>query len=266
MTGGSWKAPVSGAPVLDIAGRLDRDVPTALHEQISNALRDEIRSGAWPTHFRLPAEPDLAVSLGVSRGTLRKALDTLLEEGILTRVRGRGTFVASADIEQPIGQELLSLSEGLERAGIPFETRVLNQRLAPAPDPVAGLLGVAPAQEVLFIRRVRAIDNTPVAYIVNYVRTERCPGIEQWDFAVHTLFGTLEREFGLQIAVGRRTFEAQAALGDAAELLQIPVGAPVLYLEQVVYLADGTPIEYSDVWIRGDRLRLTSLLSRPRSA
>lgn len=243
---------------------LERDVPVPLHEQISAAIRREIRSGAWPAHYRLAAEPDLAVSFRVSRGTLRRALRTLIEEDLLVQIRGRGTFVVSPGIEQSIGQELLSLSEGLEREGVAFETTVISQGLATPPEAIAGLLGLAPAVGALELRRVKLIDGSPVAYLSNWVRVELCPGIETRDFTKVSLFGLLEGEYGLHIAVGRRTFEAQAAFGPPAEFLQIPVGAPVLYLEQVTYLDDGSQIEYSDVWIRGDRLKLTSLLTRPR--
>jgi DNA-binding GntR family transcriptional regulator len=243
---------------------LERNVPVPLHEQISAAIRREIRSGAWPAHYRLAAEPDLAVSFRVSRGTLRRALRTLIEEGLLVQIRGRGTFVVSSSIEQSIGQELLSLSEGLEREGVAFESSVISQSLEVPPDATAGLLGLAPGELALQLRRVTQIDGSPVAYLSNWVRVDLCPGIEDRDFTKASLFGVLEGEYGLQIATGRRTFEAQAAFGPPAVFLQIPVGAPVLYLEQVTYLADGRQIEYSDVWIRGDRLKLTSLLTRPR--
>jgi GntR family transcriptional regulator len=243
---------------------LERDVPVPLHAQISAAIRREIRSGAWPAHYRLAAEPDLAVSFRVSRGTLRRALRTLIEEGLLVQIRGRGTFVVSSGIEQSIGQELLSLSEGLMREGVAFETSVLSHGLELPPDAPAGLLGLPAGAAAFQLRRVIAIEGSPVAYLSNWVRTDLCPGIERRDFATASLFGVLEGEYGLHIATGRRTFEAQAAFGPAAEFLQIPVGAPVLYLEQVTYLDDGRQIEYSDVWIRGDRLKLTSLLTRPR--
>jgi DNA-binding GntR family transcriptional regulator len=243
---------------------LERDVPKPLHEQISAGIRRQIRSGAWPAHYRLAAEPDLAVSFGVSRGTLRRALRTLIEEGLLVQIRGRGTFVVSAGIEQSIGQELLSLSEGLDREGVAFETTVISHGLEIPPDATAGLLGLPPGEIAFQLRRVTSIEGSPVAYLSNWVRTDLCPGIEDQDFAHASLFGVLEGEYGLHIAVGRRTFEAQAAFGPPAEFLRIPVGAPVLYLEQVTYLDDGRQIEYSDVWIRGDRLKLTSLLTRPR--
>lgn len=243
---------------------LERDAPTPLHEQISDRIRREIRRGAWPAHLRLPAEPELAESLEVSRGTLRRALHTLTEEGLLVQVRGRGTFVTSSSIEQPIGQELLSLAEGLEREGIAFETEVLGASVAAPPDRVAALLALDDGEEAFEIRRRRLIDGEPVALLHNFVRRSLCPGIEANDFRRVTMFGLLERVYGLQIETGRRTFEAQAALPEVAAHLGVAPGAPVLYLEQVTCLAGDTPIEYSDVWIRGDRLKLSSVLNRTR--
>jgi DNA-binding GntR family transcriptional regulator len=245
--------------------RLDRAVPVPLHAQISAAMRREIQSGAWPAHYRLAAEPDLARSFRVSRGTLRRALRTLIEEGLLVQIRGRGTFVVSPVLEQTIGQELLSLSEGLAREGVSSEKTVLSQEVETPPDAIAGLLGLTAGVAALHLRRVIAIEGTPVAYLSNWVRLDACAGIERRDFGQDSLFGVLEHEYGLKIAVGRRTFEAQAASGEPADLLQVSEGAPVLYLEQVTYLDDGRQIEYSDVWIRGDRLKLTSLLTRPRA-
>jgi DNA-binding GntR family transcriptional regulator len=243
--------------------RLERDLPVPLHAQISAAIRREIRSGAWPAHYRLAAEPDLAVSFRVSRGTLRRALRTLIEEGLLVQVRGRGTFVVSPALEQTIGQELLSLTEGLAREGVASTTTVISQGVDRPPDTVAGLLGLGAGADALHLVRTIEVDGTPVAYLSNWVRSDICPGIDRHDFTSASLFGTLEGEYGLHIAVGRRTFEAQGASGDAAQHLRLAEGAPVLYLEQVTYLDDGRQIEYSDVWIRGDRLKLTSLLTRP---
>jgi GntR family transcriptional regulator len=247
-----------------IVFELEREAPTPLHEQISATMRREIRRGAWPAHMRLPAEPDLAETLGVSRGTVRRALRSLIDEGLLVQVRGRGTFVTSTSIEQPIGQELLSLAEGLEREGIAFETEVIDASVGIPPESVGALLAIEPGEVLFQIRRRRLIDGAPVAFLVNYVRRELCPGIEANDFRRVTMFGLLETVYGLHIELGRRTFEAQAASEQIAASLRIEPGAPVLYLEQLTYLDDGRPIEYSDVWIRGDRLKLSSVLRRPR--
>lgn len=242
---------------------LQREAPAPLHEQISVALRRNITRGAWPPHMRLPAEPDLADALAVSRGTIRRALRTLIEEGLLVQVRGRGTFVGSIVIEQPIAQELLSLSEGLAREGIEFQTEVISAAVAPAPARIAALLEIAADEPVFDLRRRRSIGGVPVAVLHNFVRRSLCPGIEANDFRHETMFGLLERVYKLRIANGRRTFEAQAADGDVATALGLETHAPVLYLEQLIYLDDGRPLEYSDVWIRSDQLKLSSVLSRP---
>lgn len=233
-----------------------------LHEQISTAFRREVVSGSWPAQMRLPSEPELAGTLSVSRGTVRRALKTLIDTGLLVQTRGRGTFVSPSRIDQPIHHELLSLAEGLEREGFVFETEVLAAAVRHPAGVAARALELADDEVVFEIRRRRLVDDVPVALLHNYVRRALCPGIEANDFRQKTIFGLLEHVYGLEIATGRRVFEAQAASTEVAQLLDVAPGAPVLYLEQLTFLSNGEPIEYSDVWIRGDRLKLTSTLTR----
>ncbi len=237
-------------------------VPATLHSQISTWLRGQIASGAWPAHYRLKAEPDLAGELGVSRGTLRRALATLVSEGLLVQVRGRGTFVTSTVVEPAIAQKLTSLSEDFADLGTPLATEVVECSLAVAQGPVAALLDVPDGGSILRLVRVRGTADGPVALLANSVRADLAPGIEHADFERETLFGLLAASYGLVIQTGRRTFSATAADAETASRLGVAVGAPLLHLEQVTYLASGSPIEYSDVWIRSDRLRVTSILTR----
>lgn len=237
-------------------------VPATLHSRISAWLREQVVSGAWPAHYRLKPEPELAAELGVSRGTLRRALSTLVAEGALVQVRGKGTFVTSTVVEPAIAQQLTSLSEDFADLGTPLTTRVLACELTTPPRPVAALLDASADQAVLRLLRLRSTAAGPVALLVNYVRTDLAPGLETVDFEAETLFGVLAERYGLRIATGRRTFSATAADGETATRLEVPVGSPLQHLEQVTYLASGAPIEYSDVWIRSDRLRVTSVLTR----
>ena len=241
---------------------LNRDSAVALHSQISDRIRARIASGEWPSNYRLHTEPELAAELGVSRGTLRRALATLIEQGLLKQVQGRGTFVTSTLIEPAIAQKLSTLSEDFANQGINVATIVLEVDLIEAPRPIASLLDVTPGQRVLRLSRLRSTERGAVALLYNYVRTDLTPGIETTDFTTHTLFGTLEDRYKLKIASGRRTFTAEEASADVSEKLGVRIGAPVQYLEQVTYLSDGRPIEYSDVWINSKLLRVTSLLSR----
>lgn len=251
-------------PTIELSAglHLTRDTALSLHSQISDAVRVKISSGEWPPNYRLPAEPALAEMLGVSRGTLRRALTTLIEEGALKQVQGRGTFVMSTVIEPAIAQRLSTLSEDLAGQGIDTTTEVLSIDIWPALAPIARLLDLAPGQHVLRLVRRRSTKDGPIALLHNFVRIDLTPGLEDADFAADSLFGILEHRYGLKIASGRRTFSAQAATSDVAVALDVSEGSPVQYLEQVTYLADSRPIEYSDVWINSKLLRVTSLLSR----
>jgi DNA-binding GntR family transcriptional regulator len=242
--------------------RPQRDVAVSLHAQISHSIRERIVSGQWPPNYRLPPEPDLAKQLGVSRGTLRRALETLIGEGALRQVVGRGTFVISTVIEPAIAQKLSTLSEDLAAQGILTTTTVLDLAVMEAPKPIASLLDVVPGQAVLRLARLRSTVDGPLVLLHNYVRLDLAPGLEKVDFTSMSLFGALEQRFGLRIGSGRRTFSAESATDEVSLALGLEKGAPVQYLEQVTYLRDGRAIEYSDIWINSRLLRVTSLLLR----
>ena len=245
-----------------IQPEVKRTVPTPIYQQIKTWIRQQIELGAWPEHFKLKSETDLAEAWGVSRGTVRKAITELIKEGLLLRIHGRGTFVASARLEQPLAERLVAISEDLINKGIPFETQVLECSVVEAPPQVAYLLSIAVDSKVLFLKRVRSVANLPLILLHNYVVYQLCPGVEQVDFSRYRLFQTLEQKFGLQLDWGRRYFEAKAATEEVARRLDISVCDPVMSLEQVVYLSDGNPVEFSDVWLRGDRFRLSATVRR----
>lgn len=244
---------------------LDRHSPIPIYQQIIDWMREEIATGRWPEHYQLQSEIDLAHELGINRGTLRNAIQALIDEGLLIRIHGRGTFVSARVLEQPLAESLLTFSESLIDQNIPFETRVLTQRLT-LPDPrTASLLSVNTDAPVFFLRRVRTVMGKPVILLNNYVANTYCPGIETSDFAKNRLFEVLENRFGLEIAWGRRTFEARVADAEVAAALQIQVGDPIMFVQQIVYLQDGAPLEMSDIWINSANFRVSAIVRRGRS-
>ena len=112
------------------------------------------------------------------------------------------------------------------------------------------------------LERLRCAEGSPVAYFVNCVRSDLVEGLDDRQLATHSLYTLIEQAVGRRIAAGRRTFEARAADADMAERLEVPLGSPLQYFEQVTYLDDGRPVEVSEVWVRSDRVRLTSMVSR----
>src|SRR4051812_30324490 len=136
---------------------INRANPTPIYQQIVNWMRAQIGSGAWPEHFQLRSEIDLAQELGVNRGTLRNAIETLVDDGLLIRIHGKGTFVAAAVLEQPLAESLTTFSESLIDQNIPFLTQVLEQSVVLPTPLVMSMLSLDAHTQVFFLKRVRYV-------------------------------------------------------------------------------------------------------------
>ncbi len=241
---------------------LDRNGPVPIYLQIEEWIKHQIAGGAWPPRFKLKAEVDLAAELDVSRGTVRKAIAELIAEGLLTQTHGRGTFVTPHVVEQPLADRLVTFSEDLISKGIPFVTRVIEQRIIEVKGRIAAQLRIAPGAAAFYLRRVRLVEGEPLIVLNNYVVYAYCQDVEQVDFTSERLFQALEDRYDLRLARGRRTFQAQAADQETADLLEMAAGDPVMYVEQLAFLEDGAVVECSDIWLRGDCFRVAAAVSR----
>lgn len=240
---------------------LSKSGPDLIYQQISTWILQQVNTEVWPEHYQLPAEVDLADQLGVSRGTVRKAIADLTSKGVLVSIHGRGTFVKSKTLEQPLADTLIAFSEDLIEKGIAFETRVIEQKLITPSEHVASLLAVE-NQVVFYLKRVRSIGGKPIVVLENYVATGLCPGIEMVDFSQERLFQVLENRFQIIIDWGWRTFQARSAPPEVAELLHGSVPEPIMYMEQLAHTKDGKPLEYSNIWFKGDKFRLVAQVKR----
>nr|WP_306238589.1 GntR family transcriptional regulator [Ornithinimicrobium sp. HY1745] len=233
-----------------------------IHEQISEALRTRIRSGDLPVGSRLPTETALMSQFGVARGTVRRALRTLNEQGIVQTLQGKGTYVRSGRPEPSIAQTLVGLSESLSYSEKSLTTTVLQQQIIPASGISRFPTPLEPAEQLLSLDRIRFLDGVPVARLKNWVRLQLAPGIDRTDFATTALFTALDSAATGQVSSGRRTFEAVLPGGDIAQSLGISTTTPLLFLTQVTYLDDGTVIEWSDVWMDSHHVTVAMNLTR----
>jgi GntR family transcriptional regulator len=247
-------------------GRLsiDRASPVPLHVQLKQALRDQILSGAWTAGDLVPGEPELCREFRVSRTTVRQALAALAFEGLVTRERGRGTFVALPKLTERAAERLSGFYEDMAVLGYPPVSRVLKQEIVHADEQVAARLNLRPGARVVEIERLRLVHEEPVVLTTTRLPTKLCPGLETADLTHRSLYEYLETELGYRLARGRRTIEAVAADARQARLLRTRKGAPLAFLESVSYLDDGRPIEYYLAWHRGDRSRFEVELFRSR--
>ncbi|WP_046522061.1 GntR family transcriptional regulator, partial [Mesobacillus campisalis] len=241
---------------------INKSDPKPLYSQIADWMSEKISTKEWEKNHQLPAEEDLAKQLDVSRGTLRKAISSLIKEGILIQIQGKGTFVAEPKVSHPFGQELISFAESMEREGINFETKVLEKQVIVPKASVKKKFSLTDNQKVLYLKRIRLIDNEPVIVLENYIKVDLCQGIEYVKFEQMPLFEAIEKFSGQKISFGTRQFEARGLEEEQAMLLSMPIGTPVLYLDQITYLDELIPVEISQVWLRSDKYSITSYLQR----
>lgn len=227
---------------------LDRTGPIPLYFQVSNRLEAAIRSGAIPTGSRLENEIAIGQRLGLSRPTVRRAIQELVDKGLLVRRRGIGTQVVQGQITRQV--ELTSLYEDLKGAHQQPGTRVIEHDTRPASEVVATSLGIAPGSEVVYLRRLRTTDGVSVAVLENYLP----PGfgdITTEQLEERGLYQIL-RARGVSIRIAQQKIGARRADRDESDLLDIEKGGPVLTMERVAFDSSGRAIEYGHHCYRPD--------------
>jgi DNA-binding GntR family transcriptional regulator len=227
---------------------LDRTGPVPLYFQVSSRLEAAIHSGAIPAGGRLENEIAIGQRLGLSRPTIRRAIQELVDKGLLVRRRGIGTQVVQGQVTRAV--ELTSLYEDLKNSSHVPATRVLAHEVVEASEVVARSLGLAPGDEVVFVRRQRSTDGVPVAVLENYLPAEFAD-ITREQLEERGLYEIM-RARGVTIRVAKQKIGARSARGDEGELLDIDSNGPVLTMERVAFDDSGRACEYGHHCYRPD--------------
>ena len=243
---------------------IKKDSPIPYYFQLEEILREEIESGKWAPDQQIPSESELCEILGVSRTVVRQALNELVNEGLLYRRKGKGTFVTRSKIAESLVQNLTGFYEDMVAKGLTPITQVLEQKLIPASKKVAGMLNLKEGDQVIKIDRLRSVGNGSILIVTTFLPYEICPALLEEDLTNQSLYAVLEDRYKLGIARGRRTLEAVSASEEDAKLLGIEEGDPLILLKSVSHLEDGSPIEYFEAKHRGDRSRFEVELIRRR--
>lgn len=238
------------------------DSSEPIYIQIKNEIKKKVMNKSWPAGFRIPSEEMLINDLKVSRGTLRKAVNVLVDEGILEKIQGKGTFVSKKKISYPFAQELISYEESMKNKGLNFVTNVLIKKIETADEEVSQKLKVNNLSKVLYLKRVRSVENEPAILLYNWISLSRCPHLEEADFTTNGLFNSIEKIANVEIKYGVRNFSAELVTKYEADLLNIKIGSPILCINQITYNHASEPIECSRVLLRTDQYQVTSLLYR----
>ncbi|GLW07086.1 transcriptional regulator [Microtetraspora sp. NBRC 13810] len=245
---------------------IDRSSPLPFYHQLKQILLDEISGRALRPGDRLPGDHDLCQAYGVSRTVVRQALSELEYEGVIDRVKGRGTFVAQPKTSEGLVQSLTGLDEDVRARGGRLRSEVRKLEIVPADAQVASELRLEIGAPVVLLERLRFVDGEPWVLTVTHLPADLAPGLLDEDFTDQSLYALLENKYGVRLVRGRRSVEAAVAGTGLARSLGIKPGGPVLVLRSVSFTDGMAPIESFVAFHRGDRSRFEVELDRHAGA
>jgi GntR family transcriptional regulator len=234
-----------------------------MHYQVEQDMRERIEKGTWKSGQQLPSEMELCALYGVSRTTLRQAISVLVDEGLIVRERGRGSFVRDSIITAG-ARGLTSFSDEMAAIGKQAGAHVLSIQQIPASPEIAQRLRIEPKAPLVVIKRVRYANESPLGIQIAHLPGARFPGLEMIDLEGQSLYRYLEDHYGVVVAEAQETFSTISISGQDARLLNTSEGMCGFYVERLTFDGTNVPFEFVTSIMRGDRYRVQLFLRAPR--
>src|SRR5918993_5104355 len=212
----------------------------------------------------IPSERQLSADLGVSRLTVRAALDDLVREGYLVRRRGSGTFVREPKIAQEL--TMTSFSEDMAQRGMRPGSKTLSLTVTTAGAYLGRCLHVSPSERIVVATRLRLADDETMAIETLHVPEPLVPGLTREDFDQTSFYDLLTERYGIEIVGGIQTIEPTVTNEEESEILGVPLHSPAFQFERTTRSESGSIVEFVRSIYRGDRYRLGAELNRGERA
>ncbi|GAB1792662.1 MULTISPECIES: GntR family transcriptional regulator [Priestia] len=241
---------------------INKNSSIPLYYQIKESIKQRIELKEWVVGSTIPSEKKLCELFSVSRLTVRQSIQELVDEGYLSKQRGRGTFILEKKIEQKLLTTTSFTSLMEEQGKVPRNETLSIEKISP-PKTVQRILYLSKHSEVLCIKRIRFADDTPLAVETIFLPTEYKGHIIDKNINC-SLHRFIEENFNVQIGHGKQSIEASIASKKDAECLQLKKNAPLLVIKDVLYLTNKRPFVYVTLAYAGDRFKLSSELENPK--
>jgi len=223
-----------------------------IYYQIAEILAGQIETGVYKTGNFLPTEKQLAAFFGVNRHTIRRAVENLIDNGLVNRIHGRGSRVVSAPITYHIHHKT-QFTENIFSLGLTPAGRLLRQLIIRAEVGVAGKLKIKLGDEIVMLEILRTVDNIPFCVVTSFLPCDRFPGLDRLYKGDGSLHKFLSEQYGVDVFRKKSVVSTKMPEGEDASLLQLPPGTPVLIAKSLnVAGCDGVPVEYAITRFRGD--------------
>ena len=241
---------------------INKDIPIPVYYQLKEIIREKIEIGELKIGEKITSENKLSEIYQISRMTVRQAIKELVGEGLLYRDKGRGTFVCKPKINYGFIQKLTTFYDDMVEKGYIMRTKILKQEIRTASKTIAEKLSIEENEKIIYIFRIRDIENDPIASVINNIPYKLCPGLINEDLTDKSLYRVLAEKYGLVAYKARITLEAIIASKYDSELLNIKEGAPVHLMKNITYTKENIVMDYFESHFRGDKGKITVELYR----
>jgi GntR family transcriptional regulator len=239
---------------------LDSNSVIPLYYQLQEILKENIESGIWKQGDIIPSENQLMQEYSISRNTVKKAIENLVQEGALNRIQGKGTFVSKPKFEQSLSG-FYSFSKVMRDSGLEPKDIIKSVQKVPAKHSVAKHLLLKEKDPVIELIRIRYAQDEPIIFETSYVPEYYFPGLSKEALEKSSLYDLMENEYGVYVTKAKEIFEPVLIRDYESKYLQVEEGFPALLLDRIAYDAAGIPVEFCRSIVRGDRCRFyTELL------
>jgi len=245
--------------------RISRSSYKPIYMQICDLIRENIDSGKLSPGSRVWSENDIVEQFQVSRNTAQKAIETLANEGIVSRVQGKGSFVAQPKVDYGL-QHLVSFTEETFGKGLNPSSRIICFDKKHPNHQHAKNLNISKDDWVYRLERLRMANEYPIAHQISIIPEDLCPGLKDYDFSKQSLYEVFEKEFNHILSWQKIIVNPIVADDSITEMFDIFPHTPLLHTDSILYLAGGTPIESSMNIYLSERYQFTVFSYRNASS
>lgn len=231
---------------------IDRKKPIPYYYQIQQQIIAAIENSEWKPDEFIPSERELSDKFKVSRITTRKALDNLMIEGYIKKIKGKGAVVAKPRIEEQLFNRLIGTFQDLKDKGYEIKNEILSFEVLKTEKNITKELNLSENEEVFRFERLRYIDEEPYHFSRTFIPKKICPNFDPKFLVDNSLIQVLENKYDLKIYKLKRVLQANVATVEDSKLFKIKIGSPILTFFNTAFIKDGTAIEYTLNKIRGD--------------
>ncbi len=232
---------------------LNRKTPIPLYYQLIEMIRKDIETGVLKPGDIIPSERELSEKYQISRPTVRQAIKELAYEGLLNREKGRGTFVSRPKFNYGFIQQFSTFYDDMAEKGYQVQTKVLNIEVRKDLPNIEKILNIAESDPIICIERIRFVEGEPIVKVSNFIPFSLCPDLINEDLTDKSLYRTLFEKYHLRAYRAEITLEAVVADDLDSQVLEIPKGAPVIFMKNITYTPENTIMDYFQSRFRGDK-------------